>query len=55
MIRVIATAVTPVFLTLLSPIGITETTPVGEAIVLIIVALGTGGVAWWAQRGNRHD
>lgn len=55
MLKVIATAVTPIVLVLLAPLGINEATPVGEAILLLIVGVSTGAVAWWAQRTHRQD
>lgn len=55
MLKVIATAVTPIVLVLLAPLGINEATPVGEAILLIIVGGGTGVIAWFAQRSHRQD
>lgn len=55
MLRVIATAATPVVITLLTPFGITEATPVGEAVFLIIVGSGTFFVAWWAEKSHRQD
>lgn len=55
MLRVVATAITPVILTLLSPFGITETTPVGEAITLLVLALGTGAMAFWVEKSHRQD
>lgn len=55
MLKVIATAITPIVLVLLAPFGINEATPVGEALLLIIMGLGTGAIAWWAQRTHRQD
>lgn len=55
MLRIIATAIAPVILAVLAPLGITHETPVGDAVVLLVVGLGTGMTAWYLQRGQRQD
>ena len=48
--QLIAAAVTPMVLTLLIPFGINETTPVGEAITLLVTGIGTAALVWYTSK-----
>lgn len=49
-IQVITAAVTPVVLTLLLPFGVNESTPVGEALSLVLTGIGTAVLVWYTRK-----
>jgi hypothetical protein len=55
MLRIIVSTITPFVLIAVTPLGITETTPFGEAVTIITLAIGGAIIGWWMNRPYKHD
>ncbi len=55
MLKILVNALFPFVMILFTPLGITESTPFGEALTIIAMAIGGTVIGWWMSRNPKSD
>lgn len=55
MLKIITNMLYPFIILLVTPLGITETTPFGEAVTIILLAAVGAVIGWWMSRTPKQD